>query len=88
MLVTNMLLTNIVIARRDRNAAGSPGPIASATLVSQIPRLEHVTGTTLLRTGPDGMAALTTDDGQFTRDVRPVPASLAQSREKDASHTP
>ena len=42
----------------------------------------------LLRADPDGMITLTADGEQFARDIRPVLESLAQSRGKDASHTP
>ena len=62
--------------------------IRHAILASQIRQLEAVTGTTLLRTSPDGTITLTADGEQFARDVRPVLESLAQSREQDASHTP
>jgi len=62
--------------------------IRHAILASQIRQLEAVTGTTLVRTGPDGTITLTADGEQFARDVRPVLESLAQYREQDASHTP
>jgi hypothetical protein len=39
---------------------------------------EDATGTTLLRTGPDGIITPTTDGEQFARDVVPVLGTLAQ----------
>jgi hypothetical protein len=52
--------------------------IKRAALDGQIHQLEHATGTTLLRTGPDGIIALTTDGEQSARDVRPMLGPLAQ----------
>lgn len=61
--------------------------IRHAILASHIRQLEAVTGTPLLRTGPDGMIALTPDGQQFARDVRPALESLDQSKKsKDDNH--
>ncbi len=62
--------------------------IRHAILASQIRQLETVTGTALLRTGPNEMIVLTPDGEQFARDVRPVLEALTQSREKNPSHAP
>jgi DNA-binding transcriptional LysR family regulator len=62
--------------------------IRHAILASQIRQLETVTGTALLRTGPNGMIVLTPDGEQIARDVRPVPEALTQSRGKNPSHAP
>ena len=70
-----------------RHAARHLG-IKHATLARQVRQLEDVTGIMLLRADPDGMITLTADGEQFARDIRPVLESLAQSRGKDASHTP
>jgi hypothetical protein len=51
--------------------------IKRATLDSQIRQLEAASGTTLLRTGPDGTITLTLDGEQFARDVAPVLDMLA-----------
>ena len=62
--------------------------IRHAILASQIRQLETVTGTALLRTGPNGMIVLTPDGGQFARDIRPALEALTQSRQKNPSHAP
>jgi molybdenum-dependent DNA-binding transcriptional regulator ModE len=60
-----------------RHAARQLG-IRHAILASQIRQLEDATGTTLLRTEPDGTITLTADGEQFARDVAPVLGMLAQ----------
>jgi hypothetical protein len=60
--------------------------IKRATLDGQIRQLEDAAGTTLLRTSPNGIIALTADGERFARDVRPVLKSLAQSRTTKAGN--
>ena len=58
-------------------------------MTSQISQLEAITGTTLLRTGPDGLITLTAEGEQFAREIRPALRSLAHSRaSRSTSHAP
>jgi hypothetical protein len=71
-----------------RHAASRLG-IRITTLTSQISQLEAITGTTLLRTGPDGLITLTAEGEQFAREIRPALRSLAHSRaSRSTSHAP
>jgi hypothetical protein len=61
--------------------------IKHTTLLFQVRQLEAVTGITLLRTGQDGMIALTADGEQLARDLHPLLESLAQSgRNESGNH--